>query len=562
MQLAQVKFACLRIHSGSIYIPCFTKHSINLTIHPLLERPVSPSLFLQPDFLLPHVGLLDGVKDQGAGTFFLYAAVGTGAYALWEQLRFRYNTKKTQGKRVPGPSYVTPFLGGLVEMVIDPFTFWDKQRNYADPGYSYNSLFGKLMLFVTDAEKCRELMAVNDPERMLMVLHPSAKTILGANNLAFIHGPEHKAMRKSFLSLFTRKALSTYVQLQDGIIRRHIDLWLNEWDGQDFTEVRTCVRDLNQMTSQEVFIGPYLDDALTKEKFTIAYRDITDGFLAFPICFPGTAVWRARQGRIYVLKVLESCVSRARDYITSSSGAEPRCLMDFWVKRCMEEIAEAAAEGHPPPTHTSDARMADAMLDFLFASQDASTASLVWTMTLMSDYPEILATVREEQERVRPDGAATIDGGVLGQMTYTRQVVKEILRYRAPAPMVPQMTYGNYPLTPEYTIPKGTLVMPSINAANMQGFPDAYKFDPDRFGPERQEDIKYQKSYLTFGAGAHYCVGKEYAINQLVCFLAILSTTCDWTRRRTEDSDKWKYLPTIYPFDSLIKLNKRSSGTA
>ncbi len=59
-------------------------------------------------------------------------------------------------------------------------------------------------------------MAVNDPQRMLMVLHPSAKTILGANNLAFLHGPEHKAMRKSFVSLFTRKALSTYTELQVG----------------------------------------------------------------------------------------------------------------------------------------------------------------------------------------------------------------------------------------------------------------------------------------------------------------------------------------------------------
>ena len=46
-----------------------------------------------------------------------------------------------------------------------------------------------------------------------------------------------------------------------------------------------------------------------------------------------------------------------------------------------------------------------------------------------------------------------------------------------------QMAYSNYPLTEEYSIPKGTLVFPSINAANMQGFTDGHRFDPDRFGP-------------------------------------------------------------------------------
>ena len=153
--------------------------------------------------------------------------------------------------------------------VMDPYAFWEKQKNAAgvtNPGYSYNSLFGKMIVTVTDAgawefggqaargtasvhrsslllalhpcspscglllppplppppppplapDKTRELLAVNDPSKMLMVLHPSGKTILGANNLAFLHGCEHKALRKSFLSLFTRKALSTYAELQVG----------------------------------------------------------------------------------------------------------------------------------------------------------------------------------------------------------------------------------------------------------------------------------------------------------------------------------------------------------
>ncbi len=46
--------------------------------------------------------------------------------------------------------------------------------------------------------------------------------------------------------------------------------------------------------------------------------------------------------------------------------------------------------------------------------------------------------VREEQEALRPDPEALVTAEVLGGMTYTRQVVREILRYRPPAPMVPQ----------------------------------------------------------------------------------------------------------------------------
>jgi cytochrome P450 family 710 subfamily A protein len=250
------------------------------------------------------------------------------------------------------------------------------------------------------------------------------------------------------------------------------------------------------------------------------------------------------------------------------------------------------------------------VLLFLFASQDASTASLVWTTALMADRPDVLARVRQEQYALRPDLEATIDGEALSKMDYTRQVVKEILRYRAPAPMVPQvrrrrrrrrrprrhrggspcwlrrmlcvqaavlatpthllclpprnggraqMTYGKYALSEDYTIPSGTLVFPSINSGCMQGFTDPEAFDPDRFSPERKEDIVHAKNYLVFGAGAHYCVGKEYAINQLVAFLAIMSTSADWDRRRTERSDEWQYLPTIYPYDSLITLRARTA---
>ena len=37
---------------------------------------------------------------------------------------------------------------------MDPYSFWERQKsacNGTAPGYSYNSLFGKMILTVTDA---------------------------------------------------------------------------------------------------------------------------------------------------------------------------------------------------------------------------------------------------------------------------------------------------------------------------------------------------------------------------------------------------------------------------
>ena len=67
--------------------------------------------------------------------------------------------------------------------------------------------------------------------------------------------------------------------------------------------------------------------------------------------------------------------------------------MDFWAQRCLAEVSEAAEAGVPPPVHTGDRAMADTIMDFLFASQDASTASLVWVTCLMAEHPEVLAKV-------------------------------------------------------------------------------------------------------------------------------------------------------------------------
>jgi cytochrome P450 family 710 subfamily A protein len=74
---------------------------------------------------------------------------------------------------------------------------------------------GNFTMFVTEAEAVRKVLTENGPDGFTMVLHPSGKRILGDNNIAFMHGPRHKALRHSFLQLFGRKALGLYLHLQE-----------------------------------------------------------------------------------------------------------------------------------------------------------------------------------------------------------------------------------------------------------------------------------------------------------------------------------------------------------
>ena len=74
----------------------------------------------------------------------------------------------------------------------------------------------------------------------------------------------------------------------------------------------------------------------------------------------------------------------------------------------------------------------------------------------MADRPEWLDKVREENLRLRNgDKNAKLTLDMLENMTVTRAVVKETLRYRPPVLMVPYLVKKDFPVTETYTAKKG-----------------------------------------------------------------------------------------------------------
>ena len=132
-------------------------------------------------------------------------------------------------------------------------------------------------------------------------------------------------------------------------------------------------------------------------------------------------------------------------------GKEPTCLIDFWMQETVKELTALFESGET----TSDVYL----FDFLFAARDASTSSLLWAMTLLDSHPEVLAKVCEEVELIwLPESDSLITGDQIVEMKYTHAVAREILRYRAPTPLVPHIAAKDFPLNDLYTIPKETIV--------------------------------------------------------------------------------------------------------
>lgn len=166
-----------------------------------------------------------------------------------------------------------------------------------------------------------------------------------------------------------------------------------------------------------------------------------------------------------VLEEFTKCAAKAK--INMRAGGKVECIVDAWITSMMasEEYRKKVADGIEVPQQErpdmlirwfSDIEISMTVFTFLFASQDASSSACTWLFQLMADRSEILDRVREENLSIRRgdrDMPLTLD--MMDDLVYTRAVVKETLRYRPPVIMVPYIAKKDFPISENYTIPKG-----------------------------------------------------------------------------------------------------------
>lgn len=202
----------------------------------------------------------------------------------------------------------------------------------------------------------------------------------------------------------------------------------------------------------------------------------------------------------------------------------------------------------------SDAQLRDEVVTLFFAGFETTARSLTWGWYLLSQHPEVVAKLEAEVDRVLGGRAPTIED--LHKLHYTRRIVDETLRLYPPTAMLARQTIeadeiGGYP------IPAGAMIIPVPYAVHRHPdfWPDAERFDPERFLPEA-EAARPKSAYVPFAAGPRVCLGNNFALLEMVYAFSMAAA-----RYRVENltgSIGKEFVGTIRPTQPLrVRLHPR-----
>jgi C-22 sterol desaturase len=408
-----------------------------------------------------------------------YRAVGPHADILLSLVN--YIIKKGG---IAGDAWKIPFVGPFLESVNPRFEKY--QAKWASGELSCVSVFHKFVVIASTRDMARKVF--NSPTYVKPCVVDVAQKLLRPTNWVFLDGKAHVDYRKGLNGLFSRQALETYLPGQEAVYKKYFQKFLDQTKAANGAPVpfMPMFRELMCAVSCRTFVGHYMDDQAV-QKIADDYYLITAALelVNFPIILPFTKTWYGKKASDMVLVEFAKCAAKSK--VRMAAGGEVESILDGWVlhmiqsEKYRQKLAKGQADQAEKPDmlirEFTDFEIAQTLFTFLFASQDATSSASTWLFQLMADRPDILDKVREENLNNRNgDRDAPLSMLLLESMTYTRAVVKEILRYRPPVLMVPYLVKKDFPVTDDYVVPKGMLfhfpTMTSLIASRRYGYPN------------------------------------------------------------------------------------------
>lgn len=308
--------------------------------------------------------------------------------------------------------------------------------------------------------------------------------------------------------------LKGYVQK----IEKETREFLADWGNEGEIDLFHALSELTILTASRTLHGDDVREKLFKEVSEL-YHDLDHGLTPLTV-FWSTAPTEAHKKRDVARKKMVELFSkviknrRENPDKQHSDGTDILSIfMDIKYK-----------DG----TLITDEEVTGLLIALLFAGQHTSCITSTWTSLFIAFNKAFKNRIVAEQKAIfEEDESAPLDFDKINNMQLLHDSMKEALRLCPPLILLIRKAMKDVSVKAggkSYTIPKGDMVLisPSVGMRLPEVFKDPEKFDPDRFGPGREEHKSSPYAYLGFGGGMHSCMGQNFAFMQVKTILSVL----------------------------------------
>jgi len=179
----------------------------------------------------------------------------------------------------------------------------------------------------------------------------------------------------------------------------------------------------------------------------------------------------------------------------------------------------------------TDEQVRDEALTLFLAGHETTANAMTWTWYLLSQHPDVEARFHAELDAVFAGRTPMTDD--LPHLPFTRRILSESLRLYPPAWIIGRRLLTDYQMG-GYTLAARSIVLPcqAVTHHDLRFWPDAHRFDPDRWTPEA-ETARPKFAFFPFGGGPRVCIGEQFAWMEGILLLATIGQK--WCLRLAPD---------------------------
>ena len=410
----------------------------------------------------------------------------------------------------PGPDGL-PFLGILPQLAGNALdTFVDIGQRYGP--IASLQMGPRTMLLASHPDAVQYILQQN--YRNYGKPYDEVRPLIG-NGLVSSEGAFWLRQRRLMQPMFHRRRVEGFVEQ----MAAETAAMLARWEpyarsGEPFDLAAEMMRLTQQIIARTMFsadVGRQTD--LLCDAFTTCLEHL-NRMLFVPFDFvhrlPTPANRRYQEALETLDDVVVELIERRRALVARDPENAPDDLLTMLL----------AAQDADSGERMTDTQIRDEVMTIFFAGHETTASALGWAIYLLGRRPDVGARLRDEVETVLEGRTPTMAD--VRELPLTGRVVDETLRLFPPAWMFARLAREDDEVC-GYHIPAGSMVMlsPFVTHRDPTFWEQPYRFEPDRFLPERSQE-RHRFAYFPFGGGPRLCIGKDFSLVESVIALSMM----------------------------------------